>query len=106
MKHMSRSEADSASPPLRRFREAVCLGCAILLWLVAWGIERGGFDGHRGHTALVSLGALEALFLGVVFWREQMTRSDRRTPWITVAWASLPAWCALELLVGSFLAGR
>jgi hypothetical protein len=24
-------------------------------------------------------------------------------PWITLAWASLPAWCALQLVVGSLL---
>lgn len=91
--------------PLRRFRELVCFACAGLLWLLAWRLERDGFAGHRGQIAAVGLGALEALTLAYLFWREQNARTELRlrTPWITLAWASLPAWCAVELLVGSLL---
>jgi len=91
---------------LRRFREVVCFGCALVLWLLAWRVESSGFAGHRGRGALVALGALETLWLMLIFWREQSAAKADQVPWITLAWASLPAWCALQLLVGSLLGSR
>ena len=91
---------------LRRFREAVCFACAFVLWLVAWRIERGGYAGTRGHGVLIGLGAVEAVTLAFLFWKEQSTADDdSQVPWITLAWASLPTWAALELLLGSVLGG-
>jgi hypothetical protein len=89
--------------PLRRYRELVCLACAVTLWLVVWALEREGFAGHRGHAALLVLGGIEATTLSVLFLLEQGTAREAHTPWITVAWASLPLWCALQLLLGSVL---
>ncbi len=94
---------DERSRALRRFREAVCFVCAVALWLLAWSLERGGFAAPHGRPALLSIGAAEIAFLALVFWREQSTVRETATPWITVAWASLPAWFALQLLVGSAL---
>ena len=92
---------------LRRFREAVCFACAFVLWLVAWRIEEDGYAGRRGHGALIALGVAEAVTLAVLFWKEQSTDDDEdsQVPWITLAWASLPAWAALQLLIGSVLGG-
>lgn len=91
---------------LRRFRELVCLACAFVLWLIAWRLEQEGYGGRRGHGALIVIGVAEALTLGFLFWKEQSTEDDdSQVPWITLAWASLPAWAALELLVGSVLGG-
>lgn len=92
--------------PLRRYREVVCLGCAAVLWLVCWGVERSAYTGVRGHVALASLGFAEGVTLLVLCWREQTAGRGVRTPWITVAWATLPAWCALQLLVAAVLEGR
>jgi hypothetical protein len=93
---------------LRRFRELVCFTCAALLWIVAWRIERDGFEGHRGILAALTLAALEMLTLFYLFYREQNARTEirLRTPWITVAWASLPLWWALDVLVGSVLSNQ
>jgi len=92
--------------PLRRYRELVCLACAVTLWLAVWALERQGFAGHRGHAALLALGGIEAATLTVFFLLEQATAREVRTPWITLAWASLPVWCALQLLLGSVLAAN
>lgn len=89
--------------PLRRFREVVCLSCAAVLWLVCWQVERGAYGTARGHLALASLGLVEAATLTALCWREQTAGRGVRTPWITVAWATLPAWCALQLLVAGLL---
>jgi hypothetical protein len=93
---------------LRRFRELVCFMCAALLWIVAWRIERDGFAGHRGLLAALILAAIETVTLAYLFYREQNARTEirLRTPWITVAWASLPLWWALDVLVGSVLSNR
>ena len=103
MKHVGGDRPGIRDTALRRFREAVCLTCAALLWLAVWGLERQDFDGRRGHTALFALGLVEAVTLAVLFWREQTTEREIPTPWITVAWATLPVWVALEFLVGSVL---
>ena len=104
---MNKAQGRRHETALRRFREAVCFGCALVLWLLAWRLERTGFGDRRGHAVLLGVGAVEAITLALLFWKEQSTddEEDGQIPWITLAWASLPAWAALELVIGSFLGG-
>lgn len=103
---MNKARGRRHETALRRFREAVCFACALALGLIAWGFERSGYAGRRGHGILLALGMAEAVSLALLFWKEQSTEEDdSQVPWITLAWASLPAWAALELVIGSFLGG-
>ena len=103
---MNKAQGRRHETALRRFREAVCFACALALWLLAWRLEQTGFGGERGHAVLLGLGAVEAIALALLFWAEQASdEEDGQIPWITLAWASLPAWAALDLVVGSFLGG-
>lgn len=90
--------------PLRRYRELVCLGAAVSLWLLAWAIGQGGFSGPHGHRTLVVLGGLEMIWLAALFaleWRAPRRRPAM--PWITMAWLSLPVWVLVQLLAAMTL---
>jgi hypothetical protein len=90
--------------PLRRYREAICFLVGALLLLLTWVGMRGDFSGSRGQRALVSLALLEAACLGAFFWLEHRRR--RPAParrWITLAWASLPVWVCIDVIVASLL---
>lgn len=88
--------------PLRRFRELFCFGVALALWLGTWAGTHGGLSGRRGLTAVLALGFAEAAMLAALFLLEaRRPRPAHARRWITIAWASLPAWVALQLLVAA-----
>lgn len=91
---------------LRRYRELICASVAAVLWLLTWAANRHAFAANRGGRALLALALLEGLCLGALFALE---RRGRRRPrgrrWITLAWASLPVWVSLEVVVAALLRG-
>ena len=90
--------------PLRRFRELFCFGVATALWLSTWAIAHTGFEGGRGRAAVLIIGLAEATVLSALFVLEaRLPRPAHARRWITIAWASLPIWIALEFLVSAGL---
>jgi hypothetical protein len=75
------------------------------LYLIAWAAVRGDYaSAPHGHGLLAGLGLAEAGSLALLFWLQQSRRLRSAIPWISIAWRTLPAWAALEVLIGIALA--